>query len=112
MKRTRTIFVSLVILLVSMTMVIGTGTAAPLEPDVGFDWVGDVPPEGGTDGTDDWGTNGSEDGEGDPGDAGDGYGAYDDKGCLPSVGWTAAVTSGLTWSHLLDLLFIQTLVVP
>lgn len=112
MKRTRTIFVSLVILLVSMTMVFGTGTATPVEPDVGFDWVGDAPPEGGTDGADDWGTNGSEDGEGDPGDAGDGYGVSRDGIDLPPVGWTSEATSGLTWSHLLDLLFIQTLVVP
>ncbi len=108
MKRTRTIFVSLVILLVSMTMVIGTGTAAPLEPDVGFDWVGDVPPEGGTDGADDWGTNGSEDGEGDPGDAGDGYGVV---GKPPTMD-LASESEDLDWMQYMYLLFIQTFVAP
>lgn len=109
MKRIRTIFVSLVILLVSMTMVFGTVLAAPTQLDVDPD-VGVETPAGGETGD----TNGGDDGAvlpGGEGDPDDGFGSKTDPNIYTLVGWADGV-DGLGWSQILDLLAIQFAVRP
>jgi len=107
MKRIRTICVSLVILLVSMTLAFGSSMAVPVGPDVGTESVGNLPPEGGA-------YNSGDDGiipPGGEGDPDDGYGAKPDPDDGPIVGWTSAA-GGLSWTQLLDLLAVMQVAMP
>lgn len=112
MKRIRTTFVSLVILLVSMTMVFGTVSATPTdyEPRDVVD-EGPKPPVDlvfGTSGAEDDGT------EGDPGTVGDGLGFNpgDVGGVFQPTDGVNEAGDGLTWLQLLNMLISQIYAVP
>lgn len=113
MKRIRTIFVALVILLVSMTMALGAGAATPLDPAAGTESTGTQPPGGSgddgfvpllgeTDGDPDDGLEGTgpDDGAVKPGSGDSGF-----------IGW-AATSDGSGWSGLLDLWIVLQVVLP
>ncbi|MCP4574186.1 MAG: hypothetical protein GY838_17630 [bacterium] len=109
MNRTRTIFVSLVILLVSMTMVLSVATAAPVPPDIGSDLQGDLPLADGIYTTDGGAGPTPPDGEGDPGDDGDGFGFDGGRDVLIPFGADADASPSLTWSQVLYLLTFETI---
>lgn len=107
MKRIRTIFVALMILLVSMTTAVGVGMATPIELDVGTELPNDVDT---TTGDNSYGT------DGDPDDGVEIGGPFDpfkdDKDGQNPYPQGVMGVPGLDWSLLLDLLVIQNIVLP
>jgi hypothetical protein len=118
MKRIRTIFVSLVILLVSMTMALDAGAATPVESGVGTDSAGAIPPDGGSlTGTGDDGIVAPPPGtDGDPDDGLEGMGS-DDGAFKPGsgdsgfIGWSSS-SDGSVWPGLMDLWILLQVMVP
>ena len=107
MKRIRTIFVSLVILLVSMTMAWGVATAAPVQPDVGIELLDDTTSlddgffnDGEGDGS------GTIDVDGNPTDSGDGFGA---KTKPPIFGTDSEIVDDPTWYEITYMIALQSI---
>lgn len=108
MKRIRTIFVALVILLVSTVMVSGLASAEPVKPEMSSVILGD-----GVSGSDLGGVDSGgppdppgDDSEGDPDDF---WGASDDKGILPPIGALDGDSASLAWPQVLYLMALQAL---